>query len=66
MNRRQRHLVYEGIALFVVAVLAGGHSLPQMMSARDSMTVLASGLLTVMLVAWVVWFAARTFREFGE
>lgn len=66
MTRKQRHLAYEGIALFVVAVLAGGHALPQMMSARDSMTVIASGTLTVMLVAWVVWYVSRAFREFGE
>jgi hypothetical protein len=66
MTRRQRHLAYEGIAIFVVATLGGGHALPQMMSARDSMTVIASGFLTIMLVAWLVWFAARAFREFGE
>jgi len=66
MSRKHRHLIYEGIVLFIVAVLGGGHALPQMMSARDSMTVIASGTLTILLVAWVVWYVSRSFREFGE
>lgn len=65
MKQKQRHLIYEGILLFVVAVLAGGHALPQMMSQRDSMTVIASAVLTIMLIVWLVWYVARSSRHFG-
>jgi len=63
MNRKQRHLCYEGIVMLFVA-LGLVFIIPTMMNEHDSIALLAAGLLGIGFLGWVVFFATRISRIF--
>jgi heme A synthase len=58
MTVKQRRLVYELIAIGVAGIL-GAFVVPMMLSERNSVSVVAAGLL---LIGWVVWLCYYLFR----
>jgi L-lactate permease len=58
MTSKQRHLVYEAIAMSVAGIL-GAFSVPMMLNERNSVSVVTAGLL---ILGWVIWVAYFIYR----
>lgn len=58
MTKKERHLVYEVIAIGVAGLL-GAFAVPAMLSERNSITVVCGGLLLLGWLGWLAYFAYR-------
>ena len=62
MPKETRHAIYEGAIILAVA-LALVFIIPTLISAHDSIALLAAGLLGIGLIAWVIFFLIRISRS---
>jgi hypothetical protein len=58
MTRKQRHLVYELVAI-IAAGLMGVFAVPALFNAHDSVALLAGGIL---IIGWFAWMAFYLYR----
>jgi heme A synthase len=58
MTVKQRHLIYEAIAIGVAGIF-GAFSVPFMLNERNSISVVAGAML---LLGWVIWVAYFIYR----
>jgi hypothetical protein len=57
-TKRERHLIYEGIA-FGFTGLFGAFVIPELMSVRNSIAVVCGGLL---FIGWLIWGSYFIYR----
>lgn len=58
MTKKQRHLIYELVAIGFAGIF-GVFTIPALLSARDSIAVVCAGLL---LIGWAIWLGYFIYR----
>lgn len=59
MTKKQRHAIYEGVAI-ILAGFGGMFTVPELMNAHQSNALLAAGIL---FVGWLTWLAYFLYRN---
>lgn len=62
MKQKERHFVYEGMAM-LVAGMFGAFAVPTLLSTRDSVVAVCGGIL---FIGWLCWFAFWLYRINGR